>query len=162
MGRTEMCNIDKERLKEVILSRGMTQPKLAKKIGVAYQALNRGINEGRLSAVKLKAICSLLDCDEEYIKGNAVLDFGFNQHNKPQRFNNLEDFEAAIKEMDPEEDGNIQFMLARDSSGKIETQVRCREYVPIDRLLDELLDALIYEGKDDRILDALKRHGIME
>lgn len=156
MGRTEMYSIDADRLRSLIKARGMTQPQVASAIGVAYQGLNRGINEGRLSAIKLKAICSFLDCDEEYIKGNAALDFGFDQHNKPRRFDNLEEFEAAIKEMAPEEDGNIQFMLSRNYSGKIETKIRCRDFVPIDWILD----ALICDGKEKYIFDALKRHGL--
>lgn len=77
MGKTKMETIDTERLKKCISAAGLTQPKVAERIGVAYQALNRGINAGKLSSIKLNSICSLLDCDPEYIKGTIDQNDGY-------------------------------------------------------------------------------------
>lgn len=150
MGITKMYSIDSARLKRRIAEKGLTQPKVAAALGIAYQALNRGINEGCLSDMKLKRICALLDTDIDYICGATDDDYGYHQHKKPKAFNTPDDFEKAWMNS-----GNgLVLKKEHATHGTEAVSIRSLNYMPVP----DLLDFIVKQCGSLPLYDAIRRH----
>ena len=69
MGKQAMIEFRSDRLLEMLEEMGISQPKLAEKLGVTYQGINRDIKNGKTSALKFSALCNALECNPDYLTG---------------------------------------------------------------------------------------------
>lgn len=95
MGKPIKIDIDSSRLKAIMKEAGLKQLDIAARLHVNHQAFNRRLNQGKLSPLELESLCSVLNCDPEYIKGTTSVNLGFEPWTNSQFENTPPEYRAA-------------------------------------------------------------------
>lgn len=95
MGKPIKIDIDSARLRSILKETGLRQQDIAARLNVNYQAFNRRLNQGKLSPLELESLCSVLNCDPEYIKGTASVNLGFEPWTNAQYESTPPEYKAA-------------------------------------------------------------------
>lgn len=94
----QKIDIDSSRLRKVIKESNHKQKDLAAMLGVNYRAFNRRVNEAKLSPIELEILCSVMNCDPEYIKGTVPMNWGFEPWTNEQFESTSPEYKAAQNE----------------------------------------------------------------
>lgn len=98
MGKPIKIDIDSTRLRSILKETGLRQQDIAARLNVNYQAFNRRLNQGKLSPLELESLCSVLNCDPEYIKGTASVNLGFEPWTNAQYESTPPEYKAVQEE----------------------------------------------------------------
>ena len=136
--RPSKVDFSGERLTKKMQECHIQQKDLAEMLNVDRTSLNQRIKQCRMTMTELFAICSIIDSDVAYIRGEVDSDLGYKRRNATVSYDTPAEFHAAMKDLERKAQESPHVEVRTSVGENTHYDMRCTEYMSVDSVLDAI------------------------